>query len=128
MAEHHLTLVHLPDTFAICQLPASASLPAWAMAGSFCAVTRTLEELSIVCAEQQAPADGICQRGWRCLKIAGPLDFSLTGVLASLTVPLAGVGVSVFAISTYNTDYLLVQEAQLDAAIAALRRAGFAIA
>lgn len=128
MVEHHLTLILLPDTFAICRLSASAALPAWALVGSFCAVTRTSEELSIVCVEQQAPADGICQRGWRCLKIAGPLDFSLTGVLASLAAPLAGVGVSIFAISTYDTDYLLVQEAQLDAAIEALRRVGFAVA
>ncbi len=69
-----------------------------------------------------------CQRGWRGLKVAGPLDFALTGVLASLAGPLAEAGVSIFAISTYDTDYLFVREEQLGAAIDALRRAGFAIA
>ena len=128
MAEHHLTLALLPDTFAICRLPASAALPTWAMVGSFCAVTRTPEELSIVCAEQAVPAGVTCQRGWRGLKVAGPLDFALTGVLASLAGPLAEAGVSIFAISTYDTDYLFVREEQLDTAIDALRRAGFAIA
>ena len=128
MAEHHLTLVLLSDTFAICRLSAPAALPAWAMVGSFCAVTRTPEELSIVCIERTVPADVTCQRGWRGLKVAGPLDFALTGVLASLAVPLAGAGVSIFAVSTYDTDYVLVWEGQLDTAIDALRRAGFAIA
>ena len=92
------------------------------------AIVRTAEELSIVCAEQAVPAGVTCQRGWRGLKVAGPLDFALTGVLASLAGPLAEAGVSIFAISTYDTDYLFVREEQLGTAIDALRRAGFAIA
>ena len=98
------------------------------MSNGFHAIVRTAEELSIVCAEQAVPPGVICQRGWRGLKVAGPLDFALTGVLASLAGPLAEAAVSIFAISTYDTDYLLIREVQLDTAIDALRRAGHAVA
>jgi len=115
-----LTLSLLPETLAVCRLAPDASIPAWALqAGphqSFVSVTRTSEELSIVCARELVPAGTRAERGFRALKVAGPLDFSLTGVLASLTLPLAEAGVSVFAVSTFDTDYLLVREAQLAAA------------
>ncbi len=123
-----LTLLLLPDTFAICRLAANAPLPDWALAGPFYAVTRTGEELSLVCRQDQVPAGVTCQPGWRCLQVAGPLDFSLTGVLASLAQPLAAAGVPIFAISTFDTDYLLTPETSLDAAVAALRSAGHALA
>lgn len=128
MTETYLTLTLLPDTFAICRLPASAALPAWAATGPFSAVVRTSEELSMVCVEQSAPPDVACARGWRGLKVAGPLDFALTGVLASLAGPLAEAGVSIFAISTYDTDYLFVRGEQFDTAVDTLRRAEFAVA
>ena len=128
MSSPPLTLVLLPETFAVCRLPANAPLPAWALAGPFCAITRTAEELSIVCVEEHAPANVLCQPGWRCLQVAGPLDFALTGVLASLAQPLAAAGVSIFAISTYDTDYLLVPDEALDASLAALRSAGHTLA
>lgn len=123
-----LTLFLLPETFAICRLAADAALPAWAIAGPFYAVTRTAHELSLVCAQDQAPPGIPCQPGWRCLQVAGPLDFALTGVLASLAQPLAAAGVSIFAISTYDTDYLLVPDEALGAALAALRSAGHTLA
>ena len=128
MVSPPLTLFLLPDTFAVCRLPAGAELPAWAMAGSFYAVTRTANELSIVCAQAQVPDDVTCQPGWRCLQVAGPLDFALTGVLASLAQPLAAAGLSIFALSTYDTDYLLIQDETLEAARAALRNAGHTLA
>jgi hypothetical protein len=128
MAETHLTLILMPDTFAICRLAASAASPAWAAAGAFSAVVRTPEELSIVCIEQAAPPDVACQRGWRGLQVGGPLDFALIGVLAGLAVPLAEAGVSIFVVSTYDTDYLFVREQQLGAAVSALRCAGHAVA
>ncbi len=103
-------------------------MPDWATAGEFCSIVRTVDELSIVCAEEAVPLGVTCQRGWRGLKVAGPLDFALTGVLASLAVPLAEASVSIFAISTYDTDILLVRGEQIETAIEALRRAGHVVA
>jgi hypothetical protein len=81
----------------------------------------------VVCPQNQVPPGVLKQDGWRALQVEGPLDFSLTGVLASLTEPLAKEGISVFAISTYDTDFLLVKEEQLEAAIQALREEGFEV-
>ncbi len=94
------------------------------MAGPLYAITRTGRELSIVCPEELVPQEVRCQRGWRCLEVDGPLDFSLAGVLASLTAPLAQAGIGVFVLSTYDTDYLLVQTSNLNLAITALAAAG----
>ncbi len=126
MSEHqptlHLTL--LPEQLAVCRLPSSALIPAWAMIGSFFTLTRTDEELSIVCPAARVPEEVTCEPGWRALKVAGPLDFALTGVLAALATPLAQAGISLFALSTYDTDYLLVKEERLTQAISALQAAG----
>jgi hypothetical protein len=109
-------------------------VPAWVgidrptAAGSLVAVTRTRDELSIVCSQRSLPEPGPgrprCELGWRAIAVRGPLDFSLTGVVASLTVPLANAGVPVFVVSTFDTDYVLVKDEHLDAARAALRAAG----
>jgi hypothetical protein len=123
-----LVLTPLNGRLAVCQLDPGVPLPAWATQGEFWSIARTAGELSIVCAEDSVPPGVTCQPNWRGLKVAGPLDFSLTGVLASLAVPLAEAGVSIFAISTYDTDYLLVQGGQLEAAVDALRRAGHTVA
>ncbi len=123
-ANQMFTLSVLADTFAICQLDVLAEIPAWALAGSFTSITRTAEELSIVCPQAQVPAEIRCDRGWRCFKLQGPLDFSLTGVLASLAAPLAQVGISIFAISTYDTDYLLVKDKDLERAVLVLTQEG----
>jgi hypothetical protein len=117
-------IILLPGTLAICRLETTASIPDWATLGPFCSVTRTEEELSVVCPEARVPQEVKRETGWRALKVEGPLDFSLTGILASLAGPLAREKVSVFAISTYDTDYLLVKEEQLEKAIRALREEG----
>jgi acyl carrier protein len=127
MPSPQLTLIIMDGTFANCKLPADASIPAWATAGDFYSITRTAEELSVVCHQDVIPASTVCERDWRCLRIAGPIPFSAVGILASLTVPLADAGISVFAISTFNTDYLLVKEKDLDAALDALHRHGHTI-
>jgi hypothetical protein len=127
MLDRPLALVVLPGTFAVCRLAAGAAPPAWAWAGPFASLTRTADELSVVCAEAAVPAGTLCERGWRCLRVAGTLDFALVGVLASLLVPLAGAGVSTFAVSTFDTDYLLVREADLGRAAEALRTAGHSV-
>jgi hypothetical protein len=112
-----------PETFAICRLNPDAAIPDWA-SGSFLSITRTEEELSIVCPEAKTPANLNRQSGWRCLKVHGPLDSSATGVLSSLAAPLARAGISVFAISTYDTDYLLVKQEALDQALSVLTAHG----
>jgi hypothetical protein len=117
----------LPGTFAMVRLAADAPLPAWATHGSFFSVTRTDDELSIVCLAAQVPSGISGAGGFRALKVKGPFALTEVGVLAALAVPLAEAKVSVFAISTFDTDYLLVSEKQLHAAIAALRSAGHRI-
>lgn len=140
-----LTLKVLPQNFAICRLNPDAEIPGWASESAFFSITRTEDELSVLCPEQQLPPAGgrpkdpgdspdkdrhdrhrdeaasiLVERNRRALQVEGPLDFSLTGVLSSLTAPLAEAGISVFAISTYNTDYLLVKQEQFEEAIGIL--------
>jgi uncharacterized protein len=119
-------LLLLPGLFAVCWLDPDAPLPAWAMSGSssLVSITRTANELSVVCAQANVPGDVQREDNWRCLMVEGPLDFSLTGVLSALLAPLADAGVSIFALSTFDTDYLLVRAAQLDLALEALSAAG----
>jgi hypothetical protein len=105
------------ETLSICRLEKNAPIPEWALTGEFFSITRTAEELSVVCPQNQVPPGVQKQDGWKVLQVEGPLDFSLTGVLASLTGPLAKEGISVFAISTYDTDYLLVKQELLEKAI-----------
>jgi uncharacterized protein len=119
-----LTLSLLPDTLAICRLAPDAAVPAWAWTGEPASVTRTRDELSVVCRADAVP-DGVpCERGWRCLRVEGPLDFALTGLLAALTAPLAAAGIPVFAVCTYDTDYVMVKADHLERAVEALRGAG----
>lgn len=113
----------LEGRFAVCRLASDDMLPARTAEVDFLSVTRTAEEVSVVCLESQAPA-GRIETGWRCLEVQGPLPFDQVGVLASLAQPLADAGVSIFAISTFDTDYLLIKEAQLEEALASLRDAG----
>ncbi|KPL80554.1 hypothetical protein ADN00_01545 [Ornatilinea apprima] len=115
----------MPQRLAVARLDPAADIPAWLPREGFLSITRTSDELSIVVDEQALPGRVTAETGWRILKVLGPLDFSLVGVLASLANPLAAAGVSIFAISTYDTDYLLVREAQFALALAALAEAGF---
>jgi hypothetical protein len=124
---HRLRLVLLNGAFAVCRLAPDAPIPSWACGGSFASITRTAEELSVVCHEGAIPVGVQCERGWRCLRVVGTLDFSLVGVLASLVGPLAEAGVSVFVTSTFDTDYLLLKEEKLEAGVEALLRAGHAV-
>ena len=117
----------LGDRYAICKLSPDDEAPVWAERGEFWSVTKTSEEMSIVCVEAGIPETVKSDKGWRCLKVHGPLDFSLTGILVSLARPLADAGISIFAISTYDTDYLLVKEAELDRALAVLAQDGHEI-
>ena len=123
-ARRTLDLTLLPDVLAVCRLPGGAAAPRWLDGEIFASVTRMPEETSVVCRAEVVPPDVRVEAGWRALRVAGPLDFALTGVLLSLLEPLAAAGVSVFALSTFDTDVVLVHEAALDGALAALADAG----
>jgi hypothetical protein len=116
----------LAPEFAVCRLAADAPVPQWASRGSVFSITRTGDELSIVCEGKFVPSSVRCERGWRCFKLEGPFPFAMTGVLASVLEPLAA-GVSIFAMSTYDTDYVMVKEKSLAKAVKALRAAGHGV-
>jgi hypothetical protein len=122
-----LTLTVLAQTFAVSKLDNGAPIPKWVSSADWWSITRTGDELSIVCPEVQVPADVISNRGWRCLKLAGPMDLALSGILASLLEPLARARISVFSVSTFDTDYLLVKAQNLGAAVRVLSLAGHQI-
>jgi len=123
-----LTLELRPEQYAVCRLSPDAPLPAWAQGGSFASVTRTRDELSIVTPQTRVP-DGVqAETGWSCLSVEGPFDLDgVIGVLAALAVPLAEVEISIFAVSSYDTDHLLLKEEHLQRAIEALERAGHSV-
>ncbi len=131
--ETGLELNVLPDDLAVSRLPARSGLPAWASPGKGTArgpltsVSWTDEETTVVCPSALVPADITADRGWRALKVEGTLDLSLVGILASLAEPLAQAGVAVFAVSVYDTDYLLVRETALETAVGALEAAGHTV-
>jgi hypothetical protein len=135
----NLTLSVMPGRYAICRLGPDDPVPDWAglepgrpsfastavpSSAEFLSVTRTAEELSVVCAESRVPQSVKCERGWRILKVEGPLDLSLTGIFAALAAPLAEARITIFAVSTFDTDYLLVKDAHLSRAVETLVRAG----
>ena len=117
------TLEVLHGTFAVCHLSATDPVPNWAT-GEFVSITRTSEELSIVCEQEQLPQHVRAERGWRCLRVAGKLDLSMVGVIASLSGTLASAGIGVFVVSTFETDYLLVKEVDLEATVESLIEVG----
>ena len=109
-----LRLTLLPGLFAVCRLPPDQAPPVWLdWSADLASVTRTADELSIVCPTDKVPGDLAAERDWRTFKVEGPLDFALVGILAELSGALAEAGVSLFAISTYDTDYLLVRDDKL---------------
>lgn len=122
----HLRISVLPDRFAVCRLPAGAPLPSW-IRGAFTSVTRTSEELSIVCDDDAPPPDVQAERGWRGVRVEGPIPFEVTGVAAALVSPLAAAGISVFLLATYDTDYLLLKDEVFARALDVLRAAGHEI-
>jgi uncharacterized protein len=121
---HQLKFRWLPGPYAVIRLAPDAHVPDWATKGEFTSITRTADELSIVCAAGNFPPDVPSPHRWICLKLEGPFSFSQTGVLLSFIEPLSNNGIPIFAISTYDTDYVLIQEEWAGAAIGALQQAG----
>lgn len=122
-----MTLDVLPGRLAVCRLPPDAPLAPWMGEGGASSISRTAAELSVVCAEASVPAGVRAEVGWRALALRGPIDFALTGVLVRILQPLAEAGVGIFALSTYDTDLVLVKETRLADAVAALRDAGMEV-
>ena len=127
MIIHPQTLTLFPETFATCRLERGTPLPPWVQTEPFCSLTNTPDELSLVCLADPVPPDIQADRDWRCFKLHGPFPFSLVGILNSITVPLAQANIGIFAISTYDTDYVLVKEHHLQQAISVLTEAGHTI-
>ncbi len=119
-----LGLSLLAEHMSVCRLGPTTKVPDWATFGGFFSVTRTDDELSVVCPEEVVPEDVRSEGGWRALKLEGPFEFSEVGVLASVAAPLAEAEVGIFAVSTFDTDYVLVKREQLQPAVAALRGRG----
>lgn len=118
-----LRLAILPQRLAVCRLTADAEAPDW-VRGAFTSVTRTSEELSVICDDQAVP-DGVkAERGWRAIKVEGPIPFEMTGVAAALVAPLAEARISVFLLATFDTDYLLLKEDVFARSLEILRAAG----
>ena len=122
-----LSLTVLRPTLAVTRLPAGEGLPWWAAGSGFLSLTRTGEETSVVCEARLVPGDARSEGGLRALRVDGTLAFQETGILASLVTPLATAVVPVFAISTFDTDYILLAESRLNEAVDARRKAGHSV-
>ncbi|AJY73989.1 ACT domain-containing protein [Paenibacillus beijingensis] len=121
-----MNLSILDTSFSVIKLPQTEGVPSWAIKGEFFSITHTNEELSIVCPSSNVP-DNIqkdVEHDWKCIKVDGMLDFQLTGILSSLASPLTDNKISIFAISTFNTDYLLVKRHSIEKAKSVLENAG----
>ena len=110
MEQHQLRFRVLAGAYTVTRHAADAPVPDWAAKGEFTSITRTGEELSIVCPLENCPADGGQRKRWACLKLEGPFEFSLTGVLLAFIQPLSENNIPIFAVSTYDTDYVLIPE------------------
>lgn len=127
MIQTKLTMRLLKEKYGVCRLKNNEAIPEWGKKGDFYSITKTPDELSIVCLQEGIP-DGInCEKDWRILKIEGPLDFSLIGILASISSVLAQNQISIFAISTYDTDYILVKEKDIDKAVGTLIKENYEV-
>ena len=126
-ASRTVTLDVLPGRLAVCRLAPDAPVAPWMGEGPLASVTRTEAELSVVCADAAVPAGVTAEVGWRALRVRGPLAFDLTGVLAALAAPLAAAGIPIFALSTYDTDVVLVKADRLADAVATLCAAGHGV-
>lgn len=125
MAEKILTIKLFKKTYGVARLDKTDSIPEWSQNSNFFSATRTAEELSIVCPQDNIPDDIKYEKDWRILKIEGPLDFSLIGILASISSLLSQERISIFAISTYDTDYILVKSKDINNAIKVLTKGGY---
>jgi uncharacterized protein len=121
---HSLRYSRVPGQFAVCRLPAGSHVPDWALSGNFFSVTRSSDELSVVCDAASVPASIKHEADWVCLKLEGPFPFTQTGVLVSFIQPLSDRAIPIFAISTFDTDFVFVKQPSLEKTLETLRDAG----
>ena len=124
MQKRQLQLSLLKETYGICVFPNTAPIPEWSVKTSLCSITRTNKELTIVCSQSIIPSDCEYNPNWRCFRIDGSFDLNQIGIISSLAAPLAQADISIFVISTYDTDYILVKEEKVERAIAVLNDYG----
>ncbi|WP_238883609.1 ACT domain-containing protein [Clostridium sp. YIM B02551] len=124
MQDFKLKLKLLEKFYGVCRLSAEDEIPRWALQSDIYSITKTHDELSIVCNEENIPEGIECEKQWRALKVQGPLDFSLIGILSTISSALAQHKISIFAISTYDTDYILVKDDKRNEAVQALKAIG----
>ena len=117
MLENKLNMRLLQEKYGVCRLEINEEIPKWAINSQFYSITKTQDELSIVCPQNNIPSNIKYEDNWRILKVEGPLDFSLIGILSSISTILANNKISIFAISTYDTDYILVKDKDVENAI-----------
>jgi len=122
-----LNLKLLKDKYSVCRLNKDDEIPKWIFNEEFFSITKTEDELSIVCLQDKIKEDIKCERDWKILKIEGPLDFSLIGILSKISTLMANNNISIFAISTYDTDYILIKEESIDKAIEILENNNYNI-
>ena len=124
MKQRQFQLSLLKDKYGICTLPNTAPIPDWALTQSLASITRTEKELTIVCRLEILPSQYQSDLNWRCFKIDGSFDLNQIGVISSISSPLADAGISIYVISTYDTDYFLIQEQNLEKTISVLSNSG----
>ncbi|GCE30917.1 amino acid-binding protein [Dictyobacter alpinus] len=122
-----LVLALQPDMLAICRLEPTAHISEDILNGNFVAITKTNEELSIICPQDNIPEEVIYTKGWRCLRIEGPFSHDTSGILASVLTPLANAHLSVFTTTTFDTGHILIKEENLNHAIQLLTQTGHVI-
>jgi uncharacterized protein len=127
VTDKKLAMKALSGKYGVCRLSYNEDLPNWYSRSEFFSITKTSEELSIVCSQDSIPQNIKCERDWRILKVIGPLDFSLIGILSSISSILAQSGISIFALSTYDTDYILVKEKDFENTVIALSNESYEI-
>lgn len=117
-----LKLILLKTKIGICHFERNSSFPEWVTSADFYSVTKTPDELSVICSQSAIPAGVLGERNWRVFKVEGPLGFSLTGIVSALSTPLAKAKISILYLSTYETDYLFVEEKNLERSKAILSK------
>ena len=127
MAGYRRSLFLLEGLFAVCRLDKKAPIPDWAVSEPFFSVTRTDDELSVVCPQEGIPGGFDCEAGWRCLKVESPFEFDLTGAISSVAALLAEADILMFIIATQDSDYLMVKEYDLERTVSVVAQAGYQV-